>query len=91
MDDAKHFCETVPGESSASRQRSAGLSLELQANQTVLEGLLNWYSVFAFTGGTVPSGLRELEATDSYLERPFATDFIATEEAIVIDALSSRS
>ncbi len=81
MDDATHLCETVPSESSARWQQSAGMRLELQANQTVLEGLLNWYSVFVFTGGTVPSGRCELAAINSYLERPFATDCIATEEA----------
>ncbi len=80
MDDAKHLCEKVPGESTASRQQSDGLRLELQANQAVLDGLLNWYGVFAFTGGTVPSGRCELEAIDFYLEHPFATDCISTAE-----------
>jgi len=80
MDDAKHVNETNPGELQARQQQSAGLSLELQTNQTVLDGLLNWYSVFAFTGGTVPSGRCELPATNSYLELPFATDCISTEE-----------
>ena len=42
--------------------------------------MLNWYGVFAFTGGTVPSGRCELVAINSYLERPFATDCISTEE-----------
>jgi hypothetical protein len=80
MDDAKQSCETVPGESPAGRQQSAGMRLELQTNQAVLDGLLNWYSVFAFTGGIVPSGRCELVAINSYLEIPFATDCVSTEE-----------
>jgi hypothetical protein len=36
--------------------------------------------VFAFTGGAVPSGHCELAAVNAYLERPFATDCISTEE-----------
>jgi len=58
----------------------ARMSLELKTNQAVLDGLLNCYGVFAFTGGAVPSGHCDLAATDSYLERPFATDRISTEE-----------
>jgi hypothetical protein len=80
MDDAKHFYEPDPGESPARRKQSAGMRLELQANQAVLDGLLNWYSVFAFTGGNVPSGRCELAAINSYLELPSATDCISTEE-----------
>ncbi len=79
MNDAKHLCE-IPGESPANRQQLAGLSLELKTNQAVLDGLLNCYSVFAFTGGTVPSGQYELVAVNSYLKLPFATDCISTEE-----------
>jgi hypothetical protein len=56
------------------------MRLELQTNQTVLNGLLKGYGVFAFTGGAVPSGRCELTAIDSYLERPFATDCISTKE-----------
>ncbi len=81
MDDAKRGGETQPGQSPASRQRSAGMKLELQTNQSVLNGLLNWYSVFAFMGGAVPSGHCELAAVNSYLERPFATDCISTGDA----------
>ena len=80
MDDATHFCETDPGESPARQQQSAGMCLELQTNQAVLDGLLNWYSVFAFTGGIVPSVRCDLAATDSYLEHPFATDCVSTED-----------
>ena len=80
MEGVKQLCEAVPGELPARQQQSAGLSLELQTNQAVLDGLLNWYSVFAFTGGTVPSGRCELAAVNSYLALPFATDCISTEE-----------
>jgi hypothetical protein len=80
MDDVKHLCETVPGESPAGRQQSAGMKLELQTNQAVLDGLSNWYGVFAFTGGIVPSGRCELAAINSYLECPFAADCISTED-----------
>ena len=80
MDSVEHLCEQTPAESPAYRQRSAGLNLELQANQSVLERLLHCYSVFAFTGGTIPSGQCDLAATDSYLESPFATNRISTEE-----------
>jgi len=80
MDDVKHVCETNSCESPTRRQRSAELNLELRANQTVVDGLLNWYSVFAFTGGSVPSGRCDLAATDSYLERPFVIDRISTED-----------
>ena len=80
MDDANHVCETDPGESPANRQGLAGMRLELQTNQIVLEGLSNWYSVFAFTGGSIPSGRCELVAINSYLERPFASDCISKED-----------
>ena len=80
MPDAKQAGGRQPGESAASRHPSAGMRLELQTNQTVLDGLLSWYSVFAFTGGAVPSGQCELAAVDDYLERPFATDCISTDD-----------
>ena len=66
MNDAKHFCDTDPGESPASRQRSAGLSLELQSNQAVLDGLLN---------ATVCSLLRAAasQAADATLKPPTPT------------------
>ena len=60
----KHAGGTEPGKSPASRQSSAGMRSELQTNQTVLAGLSNWYSVFAFTGGAVPSGHCELAAVN---------------------------
>jgi hypothetical protein len=54
--------------------------LELQANRATLDELVNWYGVFAFTGGDVPKGRWCLVAMISYLERPFATDCISTGE-----------
>ena len=80
MPDAKHAGGTEAGKSAASRQPSAGMRSELQTNQSVLDGMLNWYSVFAFTGGAVPSGHCELAAVNAYLERPFATDCMSTED-----------
>ncbi len=80
MDDLNHAAGTQPGESAGSRQARAGMRSELQTNQTVVDGLSNWYSVFAFTGGAVPSGHCELAAVNSYLDRPFATDCISTED-----------
>ena len=80
MDDAKHAGETESGKSAVSRQSSAGMRSELKTNQAVLDGLLNWYSVFAFTGGAVPSGHCELAAVNAYLQRPSSTDCISREE-----------
>ena len=80
MDDLNHAGGTQPDESAASQQPSAGMRSELQTNKTVVDGLSNWYSVFAFTGGAVPSGHCELAAVNSYLDRPFATDCISTDD-----------
>jgi len=80
MNDAKLLCEAAPSESPANRQQMARLSQELNTNQDVLNGLLNGYSVFAFTGGIIPSGRCELEAINSYLKLPFATDCVRTDE-----------
>ena len=80
MDAAKHAAEPKAGQSPASGQPSAGMQLELQTNQAVLDGLVNWYSVFAFTGGAVPSGHCQLAAVNSYLARPFAAECILTKD-----------
>jgi hypothetical protein len=53
---------------------------ELRANHVALKGLRDWYGVFVFTGGDVPSGRCDLLAMASYLERPFAADRISTGE-----------
>jgi hypothetical protein len=80
MDDAKHIGETDTGQPPADWQRSAGLNVELHANQTVVDGLSNGYSVFAFTGGAIPSGQCELAAVNAYIACPFATNCISTED-----------
>jgi hypothetical protein len=82
MDDPNRAGATQSDHSAGDRQPSAGMRSELQTNQTVLDGLSNWYSVFAFTGGAVPSGLCQLTAVNSYLARPFATDCISTEDVV---------
>lgn len=76
MEDAKRLRGAGAGECLASRQKSAELRLELQANQAVVEGLSNWYRVFAFTGGAIPTGHCQLVAVNSYLESPLAVDRI---------------
>jgi hypothetical protein len=58
------------------REQLTEMLLELQANQVTLRRLRDWYGVFAFTGGDVPSGRCDLPAIASYLERPFAADRI---------------
>jgi hypothetical protein len=62
------------------REELAAMLLELQANRTALDGLANWYGVFVFTGGHVPTAQWDLAAMTSYLEHPFATDGISTAE-----------
>ncbi len=78
MDEAEHAPAAERCQSAANEQPSAGMRSELQSNQAVLDGLSNSYSVFAFTGGAVPSGHCELAAVNSYLEHPFATDCVST-------------
>jgi hypothetical protein len=80
MDSPRPLCETVPRAPSAKRQLLAEMMEGLQTNQAVLKGMLNWYGVFAFTGGAVPSGQCEVVAINSYLKSPFATAYISTEE-----------
>jgi hypothetical protein len=56
------------------------MMLELQANPAALKRLRDWYGVFVFTGGDVPSGRYDLLAMASSVERPFAADRISVEE-----------
>jgi len=56
------------------REELAAMVLELQSNQAVLDGLTNWYEVFVFTGGRVPTAHWDLAAMTSYLEHPSAAD-----------------
>ena len=70
----------LPDELRTYRKELTAMILELQANQAALKGLLDWYGVFAFTGGDVPRGRYSLVGITSYLERPFATSRISTAE-----------
>jgi hypothetical protein len=56
------------------REILAAMVLELQSNRAVLFGLTNWFSVFVFTGGRVPTSSWSLAATNSYLQHPPVTD-----------------
>ena len=71
---------TQPNELWTYRKQAMGLVLELQTNRATLEKMLDWYDVFAFTGGDVPRGRYSLVGITSYLEQPFATERIPTEE-----------
>jgi hypothetical protein len=54
------------------------MRLELQTNRAILDGLANWYGVFVFTGGPVPTARWNLVAMTSYLEHPSAADCLST-------------
>lgn len=62
------------------QEQLTGMMLELQANHVALKQLQDWYGVFVFTGGDVPSGRCDLVAADAYMARPFATDRICRGE-----------
>lgn len=77
---AKGPVMALPAELRTYRKELTAMILDLQTNQTALKGLLDWYGVFAFTGGDVPRGRYSLVGITSYLERPFATSRIVTGE-----------
>ena len=56
------------------RDTVAAIVFELRTNRTVLFDLTNWFSLFVFTGGKVPTALWSLAATTSYLQQPSAAD-----------------
>ena len=56
------------------RKELAALVLELESNRAVLDGLTDWYEVFVFTGGRVPTAHWNLSAMTSYLEHPPTAD-----------------
>src|SRR5271165_225012 len=62
------------------REELAAMVLELQSNRTVLYGLTNWFSVFVFTGGRVPTAEWSLVGTTSYLQHPCADDGLSVSE-----------
>ena len=55
------------------REELAAMVLELQANRAILDGMANWYGVFIFTGGRVPTAQWNLVAM-TCLERALAAD-----------------
>lgn len=61
-------------------EQLTGMVRELQANQAAFKELLISYRTFVFTGGGVPTGRCDLATINSYLDRPFASDRISTEE-----------
>lgn len=68
----------LPAELRTYREQLTGMVLELQANQATLKRMLDWYGVFAFTGGEVPRGRYALLGITSYLEQPSAAKRIST-------------
>lgn len=70
----------LPTELRKYRKQLTGMILELQTNQATLKELLDWFGVFAFTGGDVPRGRYSLVGITSYLHRPFATNRVSTGE-----------
>lgn len=64
------------------RRELAAMLLELHANRTALDELANWYGVFVFTGGHIPTARWNLAVVNTYLESPFATDRISTAELV---------
>jgi hypothetical protein len=68
---------TTPAELRKDRQQLLAMRLELQANRILLDGLLDCYGTFRFTGGVVPREAWGLVAMTSYLECPFAADRIS--------------
>ena len=67
-----------PGEVQRQREQLLAMIRELQTNRIILDGLVNGYGVFLFTGGVVPREPWGLVAMTSYLQRPFAVDRIST-------------
>jgi hypothetical protein len=70
----------MPADPGKHQEQLTGMMLDLHANQAALKSLGDWYGVFVFTGGNVPSGRSNLVAISSYLKRPFAIDRISVEE-----------
>jgi hypothetical protein len=71
---------TITAELSEHRGQLLAMMLDLQNNRAILEGLANWYRVFVFTGGHVPTAHWNLSTVTSYREHPPATDYLSTSE-----------
>ncbi|MBN2293935.1 MAG: hypothetical protein JXM70_16025 [Pirellulales bacterium] len=72
---------TKPAQLHKYREQLAAMIRELQTNRIILDGLLNRYGIFRFTGGVVPTEPWGLVAMTSYLQRPFAAEHISTATA----------
>ena len=72
---------TKPAQLHKYREQLVAMILELQTNRIILDGLLNRYGIFRFTGGVVSREPWGLVAMTSYLQSPFATDHISTAAA----------
>ena len=68
----------IPAHLRKDREQLLAMILELQTNRIILNGLLDCYATFRFTGGVVPREPWGLVAMISYLKCPFAADRIST-------------
>ncbi len=64
------------------REQLTAMRLELLANQATCKRLRDWYGVFVFTGGDLPSGRCDLAAMAAYSKQPFAADRISGGEIV---------
>jgi len=71
---------TITAELNKHREQLLAMMLDLQNNRAILDGLANWYRVFVFTGGHVPTAHWNLSAMTAYLEHPLAADYLSTSE-----------
>jgi hypothetical protein len=71
----------IPDDLREYREPLSTMIRELRANQAILDGLVNAYGVFLFTGGVVAREQWSLVAISSYLDRPFAAGRISTAAA----------
>ena len=62
------------------REQLLAMMLDLQNNRAVLDGLVNWYQVFVFTGGHVPTAHWNLSVMTAYLEHPPTADCLSMSE-----------
>lgn len=69
---------TTPAKFCNDRARLAAINQELQTNRLILDGLMDGYRMFRFTGGVVPTDPWCLAALTAYLQCPFAADRIST-------------
>jgi hypothetical protein len=73
---------TTPAELRKDRGQLLAMILELQTNRIILDGLLDCYGTFRFTGGVVPRESWGLVAMTAYLKSPFAAGRVPTAGAV---------